>query len=498
MTKSKIFLGCCLIFIFGVALASFLPASIFANDLAWFLGVVLFLMIVIVFWQTETVRVIALLGLFLFFSFWRFSLSLAEDAPDKIWHYNGQEMKIIGLVAGERDERDKTARYVIRVQGADFSGQMKEISGKILLTAGLFPSYDYGDRLEMVCGLEAPSAVNFPYDRYLARYDIYSLCNYAKINLLSGGHGNFFYAKIFKIKNIIRERINRGLKEPEAGLASGFILGDLKAIDKNLSQDFSRAGLSHIVAVSGANISILSGIVMSLCVFWGLGRKLSFYVASASLVAYIILVGLPASAMRAGVMGFLILWALYLGRINKMENALALAASLMLVINPKLLRDDIGFQLSFLALLGLVYVYPLLNYFFASIRISGIFKMRETVAMTMAAQILTLPVIIYNFSQASLVAIISNVLVLWTLPVLMVIFPVVLLIAFIIRPIDFVIFLIPDMILRYIIFITKWSVKLPYAYVEINFYGAWLIWIIYYLFWIGVIVRYKKLIKIQI
>lgn len=485
-----------MIFIFGIALTSFLPINIFENDLVWFLGVILFLIIIVVFWQIKTVRTIALLGLFLFFSFWRFSLSLVENTPDKIWHYNGQEMKIIGLVAGERDERDENARYVIKVQSVDFGGRMKEINGKILLTAGLFPQYDYGDRLEMVCKLETPSAVNFPYDRYLARYDIYSLCNYAKINLLSGGHGNFFYAKVFKIKSIIRERINQGLKEPEAGLASGFILGDLKAIDKNLSQDFSRAGLSHIVAVSGANISILSGLVMSLCVFFGLGRKPSFYIASVSLVAYIILVGMPASAMRAGVMGFLILWALYLGRINKMENALALAASVMLAINPKLLRDDVGFQLSFLALLGLVYVYPLLDYFFASIKISGVLKIRETMAMTIAAQVLTLPIIIYNFSQASLVAILSNILVLWTLPVLMALFPVALLLAFVVRPIDFVIFLIPDIILRYIILITKWSVKLPYAYVEINFYGAWLIWVAYYLFWMGVIIKYKKLIKL--
>jgi competence protein ComEC len=208
---------------------------------------------------------------------------------------------------------------------------------------------------------------------------------------------------------------------------------------------------------------------------------------------------MPASAMRAGLMGFLVLWALYLGRINKMENALALAAVIMLIANPKVLRDDIGFQLSFLALLGLVYVYPLVDRFFAKIkiprpakalaflRVPGSFKIRETAAMTTAAQITTLPVIIYNFSQASPVAVLSNILVLWTLPALMIVFPAVLLAASVIRQIDFVIFLIPDMILRYIIFVAEQSVRLPYAYMKVDLYGNWPIWIVYYAFWIWLV-----------
>jgi competence protein ComEC len=134
----------------------------------------------------------------------------------------------------------------------------------------------------------------------------------------------------------------------------------------------------------------------------GLSRKQAFYLAVLLLVIFIILVGVPASAMRAGLMGFFVLWALKLGRLNKITNAIILAGAIMLLINPKLLRYDIGFQLSFLAILGLIYFYPLINDWMIKIKMPKLKGGREIFSMTIAAQVFTLPITAYNFSTVSL------------------------------------------------------------------------------------------------
>jgi len=508
LSKSKFFLFSCLSFIFGIGIASFLPQSMLDNELAWFTVSAVMLVIAILFWDNKIIGLASLVGLFLFLSVWRYSASIIKDSPDKIWHYNGQKAKIIGIVNDEPAEKEggtqlKVQSEKVSARGGSASGgksesypivKYKEISGNILVTVGLYPKYEYGDELELDCKLEKPDNKNFPYDRYLARFDIYSVCYLPAIRRIASGQGNIFYTGIFKFKNIVRNRFDEALPDPESGLARGFILGDLKAIDDGLSQDFSRTGLSHIVAISGENISIVAGIVMSICLWAGLGRRPSFYFSNIFLIIYIILVGAPASAIRAGLMGFLVLWALYLGRLNKTGNSLVFAAAILLYINPRLLRDDIGFQLSFLALLGLVYVYPAINSWFDKISIPRRFGIRDVIAMSIAAQILSIPIIIYNFSQFSAISLLANILVLWTLPSLMMILPVSIFASFVIRHLDFIIFLIPQLILKYVIFVARTLVKIPYAYLEIDFYGwIWIAAVFYYAFWIWLILRNRKL-----
>ena len=122
--------------------------------------------------------------------------------------------------------------------------------------------------------------------------------------------------------------------------------------------------------------------------------------------------------MRAGLMGFLVLWALKLGRLNKMTNSLIMTAAVLLLINPRLLRDDAGFQLSFLALAGLVYVYPIFKAIWQKIKWPKLKGLSDAWLITLSAQVFTLPILAYNFNQISLVAPIANLAVLWSLPIL--------------------------------------------------------------------------------
>ena len=203
---------------------------------------------------------------------------------------------------------------------------------------------------------------------------------------------------------------------------------------------------------------------------------------------------MPASAMRAGLMGFLALLAMNLGRLNRLTNSLVFAAVVLLIINPKLLRDDIGFQLSFLAVLGIAYIYPLIDEWREKYTKNSSKLIKASLALiniTIAAQVFTLPLLAYNFSQVSIISPISNLLVLWALPLLIICLLSALILSFIFHSFSVVFFLPSFILLKYIIAAAELAVKIPYSYIEIDY--LWIGWIaVYYGVVVWIIVKLKK------
>jgi len=505
IAKSKVFLIACLVFICGIALASFLPVEILRFSLEWFGTGVFFLILTILFWRYSGqagIKPVCLFFLFLailFFSIWRYGLSLPKNTPDKIWHYNAQTVTIQGFIANEPDVRDTSQKLEIAVSTIKESpGRL--ISGKILVTTDLYPEYKYGDELELECELKQPEEFKgFAYDRYLARYDIYSVCYYPRLKVISGRRGNYVYAKIFSFKAKLTSLIDSGLSEPESSLARPIVFGGQKGLEQTIRNDFQKVGLTHIMAVSGFNVSILAVIIMAALLAMGLARQRAFYAAVIFLASYIILVGMPASAMRAGLMGFLVLWALKLGRLNKITNSLVLTAAIMLLVNPKILGDDVGFQLSFLAIAGLVYVYPVLESLWRKIKLPKLKGVSDALLITLAAQVFTLPILAYNFSQISLISPLANLAVLWAVPALTVLILVALPLSWFMPGLSFIFFL-PSLILtKYILIMVKYLAKIPYGYVEVNYlWRGWMV--VYYLAAIFIVIKLRrsKLLKEEI
>jgi competence protein ComEC len=477
ITKSKIFFYACIFFIIGIAIASYLPVDIVQHDLAWFVCANIFVVVLILLFKRPRIRLMALLGLFLFLGLWRYSLSLPSSSPDKVWYYNNNSATFTGLVAQEPDIRDQNAKYIMAAKSID-SGT-KKIKGKILVTAGIYPRYHYGDELKISCELRAPQEFSgFAYDRYLARYDIYSVCYYPKVTIVNTNQGHWWLRDVYFLKDKLRLSINSGLTEPAASLARAIILGDKRGISVDLSTAFSRAGLSHVVAISGMHISIIAALVFSLLINIGFKRSQAFYFSSVFLLLYIILIGLPASALRAGLMGFLVLWALQLGRLNKITNSLFLTAAILLFLNPKMLRDDIGFQLSFLAVFGIVYLYPSIDNWFEKINFTRLKAIREVSTITIAAQALTIPIIAYNFNQVSLVAPLANLLVLWALPFTVVVILIALVISFALPALNLVVYSPAWVFLQYFIMVAKKIAALPGSYIKITYINKG--WILLY------------------
>jgi len=499
MSRSKTFLISCIFFIVGIAIASWLPIKIVECDIWWFSGMMVGLVVLCLFFKNKRIMVMTLFGVFLFLGMWRYSLSLPTDTPNKIWHYNGEIVTVQGVIIKEPDVRERNQKLEVSVKYLTPQpplldrrwGENLKVSGKILVTTNLYPNYEYGDEIEFTCELQAPEEFSgFAYDRYLSRYDIYSVCYYPK-NLIRLNSAPFsFIGSILKIKNKLKETINYGLPANEAGLAQAITLGYKSNISQNLRDNFSKAGLSHIAAISGLHISILAGLLFMACLGLGLPRRGAFYAATLFLIGYIIIIGSPASAMRAGLMGFLVLWAMNLGRLSHLVNSLFLAGVILLLFNPKLLRDDIGFQLSFLAVLGITYVFPILDKLTNNFKgiVKNIFNIFN---ITMAAQVFTLPIIALNFGQVSLIAPVANLLALWVLPILLVAVLAGLFLSLIFSSLSILFFLPAYIMLKYIIVVADWTVKVPLAYVEIDY--LWWGWMaIYYLVVVWAIARLRK------
>lgn len=351
------------------------------------------------------VGIVILIGFFL--GGWRYSLSYPVITSQHISYYNNQEKAFTGEISKEPLEKEKGWQLTVKTE-----------KGKVLINAPKWSRYQYGDILEIICHLEKPESEEFAYDRYLARYGIYSVCYRPHITLISQDGGNSIYRFIITTKQKAYEIARSSIPEPEASLALPVVFGGGQDIDKDITDQFRRTGLTHIMAVSGFNVSLLTALIGIGLYSLGLGRKIVFYITSLLIAGYVIMVGAPASAVRAGVMSLVLLLAITIGRLAQLPRTVLLVAVMTLLVNPRLLRDDIGWQLSFLAILGLIYVLPPIQKIGMKLSQGKGEWMIKALAATLSAQIATAPVIIYNFGQFSLIAPVANLLVVWVVPIL--------------------------------------------------------------------------------
>ncbi len=206
--------------------------------------------------------------------------------------------------------------------------------------------------------------------------------------------------QINTLRQLSIKNLKKVLPPEEAGLAIGMLLGGTQDMTSSQILAYRRSGLSHVVAASGYNVTLVAVWVTWLVGKW-FGRRSAFPIIVLTIVGYTVLAGATAAVVRAAVMAIIAAVGLFLGRESDIRWVLLISVLLMLVVNPNYL-SDIGFQLSVAATAGLV-----------------LFSPRNVWWTTVAAQVSTLPIILHYFGNLSLIAPISNVLVLWTVPAIM-------------------------------------------------------------------------------
>jgi competence protein ComEC len=393
----------------------FLGSELSLPWLALALGLIPFTLIPFLRNSTKTLIVAGLCVLALLGGGLRFASSLPELNEHSLRFYNDAgTVEIEGVVAEEPDIRDRYCLLTFSATEISLNGETERVSGTALIRVARYPAYRYGDVLKVTGELETPaSSDDFDYKTYLERQGIYSLIHYPRIELLGGGQGSGPWQWIYSLRERLSASLAGALPEPQGALAQAILLGLRGNIRDSLFQEFSRTGTAHLLAISGLHMSVIIALLLGLGILaFGRQRFTYIWLALGLIWFYALLVGMRPPVIRAAIMGTLFLVGDFLGRQRSAIIALAFAAAVMVAVEPNVLWS-VSFQLSFLAMAGLILLYP---YFQAwgRERVNRLFENRESIvsaasvvsdgfAASLAATLAIAPLIAYNFGIVSLV-----------------------------------------------------------------------------------------------
>lgn len=203
------------------------------------------------------------------------------------------------------------------------------------------------------------------------------------------------------------------MPEPQSSLLSGILIGQKQDLDSDFKKALTNTSTIHIVVVSGQNLSMLAGFLLAFAPFFG--RKKTILATIGVLTSYSVLTGLQLPVIRAACMSLFSLVGMLFNREVNSLKTLIFTLLIMLLINPTWM-DSISFQLSFLATAGVMVLAP--EIIKTDTRLPELFK--QDLWVSLSAQAMTLPVIAINFHRVSMIGIVTNLLVLWTVPFIMI------------------------------------------------------------------------------
>ncbi len=405
-----------------------------------------------------------------------FTLGIARGAlsfPDSYTtsSLNNTIKNIEGEVVGRPYIKNSVSRIVLDVDG---------LQGKVLIFDREKRILERGDRVEVKCFFREPEKIGrFNYPAYLAKDQIYSLC---------------FSPEVLRIKSKNPSLLGwfDNLSKEWAGLfdtyflsSSGFykaiVLGDRSGLDRSIQDIFSQAGISHIIAISGMHLVILSGGVFFILRGIGFSKKYALVAVLVFFMFFLFVIGFKVSALRASLFAMITALSFILKRKIYKLNLLLFTASLLVFISPQILAYDIGFQLSFLAVAGIFYFYKFFNKIFNFVPYEVV---KNILTLTFSAQMFTLPWIIYRFESFPLGFPLSNLLTLLVVPWALGVGVVFVISSFL--PFSFLSYFlgwIGDVLYRYIYLVAKSiaDIKFLFFKIEISIYTVMLIYAVYFL-----------------
>lgn len=289
--------------------------------------------------------------------------------------------------------------------------QNQSANWRIKIATSRFPEINYGDFVRI--------------SGRISNKDHGLLMYFPKIEVINDS-SNVLQSGLRSI-NILRQKLisifSKTLPSPSSSLLLGIIFGIKEQMPKDFTNNLRTSGVFHVIAASGMNVTLVGGFISTFFAFF-LRRQIAIGLSILGIIFYAILAGLEPSIIRASIMGIFVFSAQILGRQTLAINGLVLAGFGMLFIDPTLL-SDVGFQLSFAATLGILYIKPIFETKNGAV---------SEILTTITAQIATLPILLANFGLYSIYSVLINALVLWTVPILMMIGGIGAILSFILVP----------------------------------------------------------------
>ena len=326
------------------------------------------------------------------------------------------------VVLSQKEEKDYNYTYKIKL----LKGKNKNKCLYLKIDKKQEVNLEYGDKIFITGEFQEPQGMRneggFNYKEYLKSLNIYGSVKAKNIKVIEQNKGNIFMNFTYKISDEIKENIEEFMGEKYSGLLIGLLLGDSSKIDENMEENFKITSLTHILAVSGAQVSYIIVAMYSL-----LKRKIGIQktrvVIIASLIFYTALTGFSPSIVRAGIMGIILMISGLVFRKNDIINSIAISLFFMLVYNPFLL-ENVGLQLSYLGTIGIIGFNKTIILILKNIQIRNrkwkykinrklillISKIKEILAVTMSASLAVVPVMIYHFNLFGTYFLITNLL----------------------------------------------------------------------------------------
>lgn len=272
--------------------------------------------------------------------------------------------------------------------------------------------------------------------------------------------------------------------EPHAAFIAGTLYGLQAHVPVATKQDFANTGLTHVLAVSGFNVSIIVGVCSWFFGVLRIRRTRAFFGVVLMVAGFVYLVGMGASAVRAGVMGVLSLLSSALGRGRGSGTVLVVACTLMVMAEPRILLHDRGFHLSVLATIGVTYASPRCEAWL--FWISQRWQLRSLVATTIGAYVLTFPYLLVVFGRVSLIAIVTNLIVVPVIPFIMATGALAVAMGFVWVPIGIALGVLSWAASGYVLAVVSWSARIPCSSAEVAVHWSVAVLLyVYILLWLS-------------
>ncbi|MDO8549026.1 MAG: DNA internalization-related competence protein ComEC/Rec2 [Ignavibacteria bacterium] len=329
--------------------------------------------------------------------------------------YLSNESIITGFIYEEPEIKDTLAKYVIRTSTVNY----KKINGNILLYLNISGGYEskdifsYGNEVIIKGKIEVWSKPDNPgspdFAQQNARKGISAYIKASTVNIQKTGNykGAFLKKAGYSVRDSIVSVIRKSLPPQQAELLNAMLIGYKDGLDDNVREAFSKSGLSHIMAVSGANIAFLMLPLLFLFKKLPIDRRIVYGIIIILLFFFLFITGIEASVTRAVVMASVILAGKIIRRDGEVFTTIFLSGFILLIVNPMILFD-IGFQLSYAATLSLILFYPGLKVLIKGKYIPSFVS--EVISATLAAQIGVIPITIVYFNTFSAVSLIANIM----------------------------------------------------------------------------------------